>query len=250
MAKSRWRPGQESPTFYRVARAVVRALVPLVTRLRSEGEQNIPAEGPVILAVNHIAWMDIPLMSVRVARVTHYMAKIELFRVPVLGLIIRSLGAFPVHRGEGDRESLRTAEQLLAEGKLLIVFPEGHRSGTGQLLPGHPGTAYIALKTGVPVVPVAISGTEHTLKGFRYGPFAPHVLVQFGKPMVVGEPGARRTRESLSQASDQIMRSIAAMLPPEYRGAYADLNSIAPVAGIAKPAADAPQGVPSDVTPA
>src|SRR2546421_11583065 len=85
--------GEESRAFYGFARVVLTVLRTLIARVRAEGRENIPREGPVILAVNHIAWMDIPLMSLCVPRVTHYMAKIELFQVPVLGWIIRSLGA-------------------------------------------------------------------------------------------------------------------------------------------------------------
>jgi 1-acyl-sn-glycerol-3-phosphate acyltransferase len=242
-------PGEESRVFYGIARVVITLLRPLFARARAEGRENIPREGPVILAANHIAWMDIPLMSLCVPRATHYMAKIELFQVPVLGRIIRSLGAFPVRRGEGDREALRNAEQLLAHGDILVIFPEGHRSG-GKLIPGHPGTAYIALRTGVPVVPVAISGTEWTLKGLRYGPFAPRVRIVFGKPFVLAPAPGRHGRESLAPAADQIMRSIAALLPPEYRGAYADLSSSAQVAGVEAPAAAQERAGERGATPA
>ncbi len=222
--------GRTAVRFYKFARVVVRLLVPIFAKLRTEGIENVPPEGPVILALNHISWFDIPLVSVRVPRPTHYMAKIELFRIFLLGGLIRTLGAFPVRRGEGDREALRIAERLLAEGELLVIFPEGHRSGTGHLLPGHPGTGYIALRTGVPVVPVAITGTERTLNGLHYGPFAPRVTVRFGKPFRLEQP-AHRDRESLARASDEIMRSIARLLPPEYRGVYADLDSTAQIAG-------------------
>lgn len=205
---------------YELTRMLFRLVRPLIARLRTEGIENIPAEGPVILALNHIAWIDIPLASVRVPRVTHYMAKVELFKIPILGAFMRMVGSFPVRRGEGDRESLRTAERLLAEGHILVIFPEGHRSG-GHLLPGRSGTALIALRSNAPVIPVAIAGTEKVFKGLRYGPFAPRVTIRYGKPLQFGTNG-RRTRENLERATDQIMRAIAAMLPPSYRGAYAD----------------------------
>src|SRR5260370_37593051 len=92
-------PGEGSRVFYGIARVVLTLLRPLFARVRVEGRENIPREGPVILAVNHIAWMDIPLLSLCVPHVTHYMATMELFPAPVLGLIIRSPCAFPVRRG-------------------------------------------------------------------------------------------------------------------------------------------------------
>jgi 1-acyl-sn-glycerol-3-phosphate acyltransferase len=214
------RVGREWKGFYVFARTVVKIVRPLIARLRVNGVENVPRTGPVILAVNHIAWIDIPLASISVPRVTHYMAKIELFNQPVLGGIMRWLGAFPVRRGEGDRESLRVAERLLAKGDVLAIFPEGHRSG-GHLITAHPGASLIALRTGAPVVPVAISGSERVFKGFRYGPWAPTVTVSYGKPFHLEAAGTRRTREDLARNTDAIMYHIAALLPPAYRGEYA-----------------------------
>lgn len=221
-APMRERAGQESKAFYAFARFVVRLVCPLIARIRILGVENVPQSGPVILAVNHIAWIDIPLASMKVSRVTHYMAKIELFHLPILGGIVRLLGAFPVRRGEGDRESLRIAERLLTEGKILVIFPEGHRSG-GHLIKAHPGTSLMALRTNAPIVPVAISGTERVFMGFRYGPWAPRVTVRYGKPFHLEASGARRTREELARSTDLIMYRIAELLPPEYRGEYAQL---------------------------
>ncbi len=211
------RVGRESKSFYTFARTVVRILLPLLARRRTVNIENVPTSGPVILAVNHIAWIDIPLASLKVPRVTHYMAKIELFNQPVLGGIMRLLGAFPVKRGEGDRESLRVAERLLAQGNILVIFPEGHRSG-GHLIKAHPGMSLIALRSGAPVVPVAISGSEAVFKRFR-----PQVTVSYGKPLYLETSGARRTRDDLARNTDAIMYHIAELLPPEYRGEYAQL---------------------------
>jgi 1-acyl-sn-glycerol-3-phosphate acyltransferase len=167
--------------------------------------------------MNHIHWLDIPLASLRVPRLTHYMAKAELFEAPVLGGFIRRVGAFAVRRGEGDREALRTGELLLAKGEILVIFPEGHRSGTGVLLKAHPGAGYIAMRTGAPVVAVAISGTQQAFKKLR-----PTVTIRYSRPFVIRPSGDRRTRDSLSRATDQIMYQIAALLPPEARGPYGD----------------------------
>lgn len=229
--------GQESPLVYNVMRFVAAMLLPLFARLRTIDIENVPQEGPVILAINHIHWLDIPLASIRIPRVTHYMAKIELFSVPVIGWLIRRLGAFPVRRGEGDREALRTSERMLAQGNLLMIFPEGHRSGNGKLAKGHTGASYLALRAGVPIVAVGISGTENVFKRFNYGPWAPKVTLRFSKPFTLGASGGKRSREGMTEATDTIMRQIAAMLPPEYRGAYAGTTPDLPTTPNTTPAA-------------
>jgi 1-acyl-sn-glycerol-3-phosphate acyltransferase len=208
----------ESRSLYGLTRFLVRAVAFLISRLHVEGVDNIPASGPVILAMNHIHWLDIPLASLRVPRVTHYMAKIELFSVPLLGGFIRKLGAFPVRRGEGDREAIRMTERILAEGRILVIFPEGHRSGNGVLLEAHPGAGYIALRTGAPVVAVAVSGTQQIFKRFR-----PTVTIHYSKPFTVQLGDGKRTRDSTTAATNQIMYQIAALLPPEARGPYSDV---------------------------
>jgi 1-acyl-sn-glycerol-3-phosphate acyltransferase len=215
------RPGDESAFVYEGTRFVARFALPLIARLRPEGVENVPTTGPVMLAPNHLAWADIPLVAYPMKRRVHYMAKIELFEQPVLGGYITRLGAFPVRRGEGDRESLRVAERLLAEGKLVGVFPEGHRSDNHALIHAMPGVALIAMRANAPVVPVAIWGSEDCFHG-KYGPWAPTVLVRYGEPMTLGEPGKKRTGDDLKRATDEIMLRIAAMLPEQYRGVYAN----------------------------
>jgi 1-acyl-sn-glycerol-3-phosphate acyltransferase len=213
--------GQANRAGYEVLRVILAAVFFVAAKLRVEGLENVPREGPVILAVNHIKSADIPCFSLRIPRVTHYMAKIELFGVPLLGGFMRLMGSFPVRRGERDRESLKIAERLLREGEVVVVFPEGHRSSTGVLGPGHPGAALLALHTGAPIVPCAIMGTQKIFKGLRYGPWAPAVTVRYGKPFTLARGGPRVTREELSRGLDLIMYNIAVMLPPEYRGQYA-----------------------------
>lgn len=220
MAQPKQPEGRGSRVVYELTRLFGYLVVPLIAKLRVEGVANVPRTGPVILAVNHIHWTDIPLAALRVPRVTHYMAKIELFGKPVLGGYIRKMAAFPVRRGEGDREAIRTAERLLAEGEIVAIFPEGHRSDNGALIPAHPGAGYVALRSGVPIVPVAVSGTRQIFKGFHYGPFRPKVTIRFGKPFTLGA-GGKVSKEALGPATDEIMRRIAAMLPPEQRGPYA-----------------------------
>ncbi|HEY7982811.1 MAG TPA: lysophospholipid acyltransferase family protein, partial [Ktedonobacterales bacterium] len=159
------------------------------------------------------------------------------FQVPLLGGIIRYFGAFPIRRGESDRDALRQAGEVLAAGQVLVVFPEGHRSDNHTLGPGLPGVAMIALRAGAPIVPVAVWGTERMLKHGRFGPFAPVVHVRYGVPIHLAEEGANR-RATLQTGIDTIMRGIAALLPPEYRGLYGAPPAPAPEA--APPSATAP----------
>jgi len=219
MAKTLHDDGRASRFSYELTQMLVRLVVPLIARLRTGGLENVPRTGPVILAMNHIHWTDIPLAAVRVPRVTHYMAKIELFQKPVFGGFIRFLGAFSVRRGEGDREAIRTAEQLLANGEVVVIFPEGHRSESGALIPAHSGAGYIALRTGVPVVAVGIQGTKRVFTGLRYGPFRPTVTIRYSAPFTVGS-GGKLSREGVAAATDEIMHQIAALLPPAQRGPY------------------------------
>ena len=180
------------------------------------GRENIPKEGPFIIASNHLSWMDVPLVPSFLKRKVVYMAKEELFYGKV-GWIVRFLGAFPVKRGEADRQSLRAADAQLKAGKIFMIFPEGTRSKIHQLGKGHVGLGMIALRAGVPVVPVAVWGSENSFKKLR-----PRVTVSYGKPMLLTPRGNKITREDIEEATEKVMRAIAAMMPPEYRGLYGD----------------------------
>jgi 1-acyl-sn-glycerol-3-phosphate acyltransferase len=250
--------GRESKLGYEATRLFAAVALPLIAKLRTEGVQNVPASGPAILAPNHLSWADIPLLSFPIKRVTHYMAKSELFRIPVLGRYIRILGAFPVRRGESDRDALRIAERLLGEGKLVVIFPEGHRSEEHALIEAHQGVALIAMRANVPVIPIAISGTERAFHDFNYAWRAPRVLVRYGEPYMLESSGGRRTSADLKRHTDEIMRRIAVMLPPRNRGIYAhlveggaatDSSAVSPTAAATQPSGtDEAQEV--DETPA
>lgn len=208
--------GTEARWFYSMLRGLVTVLFPALFTLRIEGLEHLPASGPVMLAANHAAWIDIPLVSYKVPRITHYMAKVELFAMPFIGTVVRLLGAFPVRRGEGDRESLRTAVRLLKEGQIVNIFPEGHRSH-GQLIRGLPGVALIALMADAPVVPVAVINSRAVFHAFH-----PTVTIRYGEPFTVAKSGAKYTKDDVARGGEEIMLRIAALLPPEYRGVYAE----------------------------
>ncbi|GAC1404681.1 MAG: lysophospholipid acyltransferase family protein [Ktedonobacteraceae bacterium] len=186
----------------------------LVARIYLRGRHNVPKHGAYLIAANHLAWTDIPLVPLFLPRKVIYMAKEEYFTSKIAWLV-RLLGAFPVKRGEGDRQALRTADDQLKKGNVVVLFPEGTRSKTRTLAKAHAGLGMIALRSGVPVVPVAIWGSENILKQFR-----PPVTISYGEPMVFKPKGAKITREDIDNATEEVMRAVAAMLPPEYRGAY------------------------------
>ena len=218
-AKNLYEP-YDPPTWFWVAlRTFARFIYFLKLNLRVIGRENVPKEGAFIIASNHLSWMDVPLVPSFLKRKVVYMAKEELFYGKV-GWLVRFLGAFPVKRGEADRQSLRAADTELKAGKIFMIFPEGTRSKTRQLGKGHVGLGMIALRAGVPVVPVAVWGSEYTFKKLR-----PRVTISYGKPLLLTPRGQKITREDIEEATEKVMRAIAAMMPPEYRGRYGDLKS-------------------------
>lgn len=172
-----------------------------------QGVENIPREGGLILAANHISNWDPPVAAAFVPRKVHYMAKEELFRVPLFSQAIRALGAFPVRRGASDRAAIRKAINLLADGACLGVFPEGTRSRTGQLGKAEPGLALLAVKSGAPVVPTAIVGTNRI---FSKSCFFPRVKIRYGKPLAF--TADRADRAAMQAFSDQVMAEIEKLL--------------------------------------
>lgn len=169
--------------FYRFWRTLFRFLFAFICRWQITGLKNFPAKGPVIVIANHVSYWDPIVVGSALPRQVHFMAKKELFSYPVFGCILRLLGAFPVSRGRPDRAAIKRALAHLKKGEVIGVFPEGTRSKTGELLPPFTGTAYIALRAGAPVCPVALIGTQHIFyRGFfrkfqvRIGP-----VIHFGQ---------------------------------------------------------------------
>lgn len=246
---ARW-DGTANPFGYEVIRRLAGFAFLFLFKLRVEGLENVPRTGAAMLASNHAAWIDIPILAYPVPRFTHYMAKIELFQTRLLGGIIGMMGAFPIRRGEGDRESLRTAERLLGQGELVGIFPEGHRSESG-LIRGLPGAALIALRANIPVVPVAIINSRAVFQKGHIVVRRPTVTVRYGKPFMLTHSGARYTRADMERGIDEIMTHIARLLPPEYHGVYAQ-QVAAPQASIEASieAREAPSGPTTTATAA
>lgn len=198
--------------FYRFARGLFRLILRVRFRWRVLGLENVPREGPVILAANHASWWDPPIVGCSVDRQVHFMAKEEWFNTPVLGKAIAWLGAIPVKRHSADLGSLKRSLKVLSEGRVFGIFPEGTRSRTGQMLKPEPGVAWVALKGRASVVPVAI------MSSFRW--FAP-LTVKIGKPLDLSSYyDLRMDGPGLERISQEIMDAIAALMgnSPAYPG--------------------------------
>jgi 1-acyl-sn-glycerol-3-phosphate acyltransferase len=195
-----------------------------VRKLEIVGRENVPPEGGLILASNHLNNADPPAVALAIQpRYPMYMAKREMITWPILGPAFRIFGAFPVRRGKADLSALRAASDVVESGALLVMFPEGTRSRTGGLTKGHPGTGMVALRTGAPILPVAITGSEDVVWPWIFiKPWSVrHIRVIIGEPFRL--PATERiTSEVAAEATDTIMRRIAALLPDQYRGVYAD----------------------------
>lgn len=185
---------------YRFFRVLFRGYFTLVNRYEAVGAENIPQTGGVMLCANHISNWDPPLLGCGMERQVHFMAKAELFKVPVLKQVITAFGAFPVNRGAGDRQSLRTALKVLEDGHCMGLFPEGRRSRTGEMGEGQTGVAFFAMRSDCAVVPVAIVGS--------YNPFR-KVRIIYGKPLdMTHYREGKSSKETLASVTRDIMSAI------------------------------------------
>jgi len=201
---------------------VLRIVLAILTRREIVGLEHVPPTGGLIVIGNHTSFLDPVLLGVAMPRYTVFMSKAENFRHPLLALLAWLYGAFPVRRGMVDRRALKRSLQVLEQGQVLAMFPEGHRSETGQLQRAHLGTALVAVRTGVPIVPLAITGAVP-----KIWPLLrlqrPHIKLTFGRAFHLPvAAGSQVSKTQLWQLSDFMMYRIAELLPPEYLGVYAD----------------------------
>jgi len=207
-----------SPVYY-VGKAIVRLLFFLLTRREVKGRENVPSQGSLLIVANHLHNADPPLLGISCGRNVIFMAKEELFRSRFIAYFMRRFGTFPVHRQKFGRATLRQARQVMDDGMALAVFPEGKRSRSGQLEAALPGSALIACRSGAPVLPVGITGTEQ-VKGLAWILRRPRMTVNIGHPFYLTPTGGKLTRKELAELADSIMKQIAELLPQEYRGEY------------------------------
>jgi 1-acyl-sn-glycerol-3-phosphate acyltransferase len=206
---------------YAIVRSLLRVAVLLLTRTVVRGREHVPRAGAGIVVSNHIAAVDPAVLVAVLPRSIAPMSKVENAR-GILKLFMPMVGAFTVRRGAADRRALRVAEQVLEHGRLLCMFPEGTRSASGALGAAHGGAALLALKSAAPLIPVAITGTPQIFsRRFPWLGF-PRVTVTVGTPFFARSHGSPAQRDEREQVTGEIMARIAALLPPDMRGAYAD----------------------------
>jgi 1-acyl-sn-glycerol-3-phosphate acyltransferase len=177
--------------------------------LRVKGAEHIPSSGPALIVSNHQSILDPPVIGGAARRQIYFLAKAELFRIPLFGWLIRALHARPVRREGPDPRALRTAALLLEEGKALLVFPEGTRSLDGRLGEGKSGVGMLAVTSGAPVVPAYVSGTLEALPKGAAWPRRSQVSVSFGPALHFKAPIGSGRKERYREATEAMMRGIA-----------------------------------------
>lgn len=193
---------------YPLVRAIISLPTLLIYRVRAIGVENVPKVGPLLLAPNHFSQMDHFFVGLYLRRQVRFMAKSQMFGAPVLTYIYKHGGVFPVRRGHHDEEAIKTADTILEQGEMLLVYAEGGRSRSGKLGQVKPGIGRIALESGAPVVPVAIQGSERVRRWKRLS--FPRVTVRFGEPLsfpAEQEP----SRERQLEVAEQIFAPVRAM---------------------------------------
>lgn len=208
--------------FRAVVRFVARLLIGLLTRPSLHGLEKLPASGPALIVMNHLGDADTALVLAGLPRAPEALGKLELlYEFPVLGRLMEWYGTIWVHRGQPDRRALRCALDALANGRVVVVAPEGRYTLTHGLERGSSGAVYVAIKAGVPLIPMALTGTENpkiygSLRRLRRPPLS----LTVGDPIPIS--AVAESPRGLKDATEQMMRALARLLPPEYRGVYAE----------------------------
>lgn len=204
-----WARSHEPDWVYTFVRVVSYPYCRLVFRLRAQGIENVPATGPAILAPNHFSAMDHWFVGILLLRRVRFMAKSQLFKGRFLEFILTHAGAFPVRRGRADEEAITTAKEILGDGGLLVMYPEGGRSRSGKVgTTARRGIGRLALEVGAPVVPVAVVGSERA-RNWRRLQF-PAITVRYGAPMRF-EPEPDAGRERQQQVADEVLAAVRAL---------------------------------------
>jgi len=209
---------------HRVGIAAFKGLMSFLCRIDDAQLARVPDQGPLIVVTNHVNILEIPIIY------THLQPRAVIGFVAayrwgsrLLGRLLDACGAIPLRRGEADVAAMRRGIEMLKAGHILVIAPEGTRSGHGRLQKAHPGVVLLALHSGAPMLPVVYYGGEQcrdNLRRLRRTDF--HIVV--GKPFTLDAGGVKVTRQVRRQMIDEVMYHMSALLPPAYRGVYSDLN--------------------------
>ena len=214
----------ESHLLYDICNVAQRATLRLFADYKVTGTENVPPMGRLIVVANHQSNLDPPLLAASLPRRIWFLAKDGIFVNPIVDPFLRAYGAFPLDRGGRDVRAYRWALDRLERDQALVIFPEGTRNN-GSMNRALPGVASLALKTGAPLLPVAIVGSErmgHWIRAVNpTGTIRVNIGQVFSLPSIDGKPGI----EVLQSLTDMIMQRIAALLPERYRGAYSIVPS-------------------------
>lgn len=206
----------------RIVLVIFRPLLSICFSWKAEGRGNVPSTGPLILVANHVHVMDPIFLVFTLPRWITFVAKEELFHSLFLRLWLRWAGSLPLQRDGKIAEKqriLETAKKALDEGLILGLFPEGGRSHDGKLRKGKAGSAFIASKIDVPLLPIGISGTDR-IHGISWLWKRPRIVVRIGKPFKLPPTSNKMSKSQMQLLTKQLMEEIAALLPTGYRGAY------------------------------
>lgn len=210
----------------RLANAAAWIVARSLFRIDARDLDRIPMQGPFILVSNHVSALELPPLRMLVnPRPVRTLAKIETWDKKLLGWVLDQWEAIPIKRGESDMAALRTSLQVLKDGGILGIMPEGTRSGNGQLGRGNPGVTILALKAGCPIVPMAFWGVEKAkanIKKLRRTNFH----LRAGDPFTLEPPAGKPTHEDRQKMADEVMQHIAALLPEEYHGVYRETDKV------------------------
>ncbi|MCS6907821.1 MAG: lysophospholipid acyltransferase family protein [Anaerolineales bacterium] len=200
---------------------VIKQISAVLLDLEADELRKVPPKGPLILAANHINFIEVPVVYTHLQpRPITGLAKAEIWNTPLMALLFNLWGGIPVRRGEADILAVKRCLQALREEKIVAIAPEGTRSGDGRLRKGHSGIVWLAMKSKAPILPLAFYGAENywrKLRNLRKIPFR----VRVGEPFIIEPPSEPLNQRLRAQITDEIMVRIAALLPPAYRGIYA-----------------------------
>lgn len=213
--------GEKGPGFFgHLVTLFIKGVFRVLCRIREEGMETVPTHGPFILILNHINFLEVPVVyTAMYPRLTSSLVKVETWENPFLGRLANLWNGIPLKREVTDFSALRAAEERLGAGHILMVAPEGTRSYDGRMGPGNPGVVTLALRAGVPILPLVHYGGEAfwgNLKKLKRTP----VTLRVGTPFRIEVPDGKMNARLRREIINEIMEKIAALLPEYYRGIY------------------------------